>query len=97
MVRLLTGHLREGAAKEAASGDDGAVADAVDFAVTSADLDSLVVYMGLPRSRRWRPSTRVRLPRRYSRGGGGTGNRTASGGCSAPSKTSRTRPSRRAG
>jgi len=47
-VRLLTGHLREGAAKEAASGDGNAVADAVDFAVTSADLDTtLVVYMGL--------------------------------------------------
>ena len=47
-VRLLTGHLREGAAKEAATGDGNAVADAVDFAVTSADLDTtLVVYMGL--------------------------------------------------
>ena len=47
-VRLLTGHLREGAAKEAATGDGNAVADAMDFAVTSADLDTtLVVYMGL--------------------------------------------------
>ena len=47
-VRLLTGHLREGAAKDAASGAANAVADPVDFAVTSADLDTtLVVYMGL--------------------------------------------------
>jgi uroporphyrin-III C-methyltransferase len=47
-VRLLTGHLREGAAKEAASGEGNAVADPIDFAVTAADLDTtLVVYMGL--------------------------------------------------
>ena len=44
-VRLLTGHLREGAAKEAASGDGNAVADAVDFAVTSADLDTTLVVV----------------------------------------------------
>ena len=47
-VRLLTGHLREGAAAEASDGKGNGVGDAVDFAVTSADLDTtLVVYMGL--------------------------------------------------
>ena len=47
-VRLLTGHLREGAAKEAALGLANEVTDPVDFAVTSADRDTtLVVYMGL--------------------------------------------------
>jgi uroporphyrin-III C-methyltransferase len=47
-VRLLTGHLREGAAAEAASGKGNTVVDPVDFAVTSADKDTtLVVYMGL--------------------------------------------------
>jgi hypothetical protein len=45
---LLTGHLREGAAAEASDGKGNGVGDAVDFAVTSADLDTtLVVYMGL--------------------------------------------------
>jgi uroporphyrin-III C-methyltransferase len=43
-VRLLTGHLREGARP----GVSGVGADPVDFAVTSADLETtLVVYMGL--------------------------------------------------
>jgi len=47
-VRLLTGHLREGAARDAADGAGNAVVDPVDFAVTAADLDTtLVVYMGL--------------------------------------------------
>ena len=47
-VRLLTGHLREGAAKEAKEGIGNAVVDPVAFAVTSADVDTtLVVYMGL--------------------------------------------------
>ena len=47
-VRLLTGHLREGAAKEAKEGTGNAVVDPVAFAVTSADVDTtLVVYMGL--------------------------------------------------
>jgi uroporphyrin-III C-methyltransferase len=47
-VRLLTGHLREGAAREAAEGTGNAVVDPVAFAVTSADVDTtLVVYMGL--------------------------------------------------
>ena len=47
-VRLLTGHLREGAAREAEEGVGNAVADPVAFAVTSADVDTtLVVYMGL--------------------------------------------------
>ena len=47
-VRLLTGHLREGAAKEKDEGTANGVVDPVDFAVTSADLDTtLVVYMGL--------------------------------------------------
>ena len=68
-VRLLTGHLREGAAKEAASGEGNAVADPIDFAVTAADLDTtLVVYMGLGtlpslagkvRSIHWFPYDRV--------------------------------------
>jgi len=45
-VRLLTGHLREGAgSREDAA---GAASDPVDFAVTSADVETtLVVYMGL--------------------------------------------------
>ena len=45
-VRLLTGHLREGAgSREDAT---GAASDPVDFAVTSADVETtLVVYMGL--------------------------------------------------
>ena len=47
-VRLLTGHLREGAGKEASTGAANGVVDPVDFAVTAADLDTtLVVYMGL--------------------------------------------------
>ena len=47
-VRLLTGHLRETAAREAEEGKGNGVVDPVDFAVTSADVDTtLVVYMGL--------------------------------------------------
>ena len=47
-VRLLTGHLREGAKEEKKNGTGNAVVDPVDFAVTSADRDTtLVVYMGL--------------------------------------------------